>query len=228
MVKKVGFTLVEMLVVIAIITSLAAIISVVYMRSREKGRQIACLSNLKQLGAALLMYAQDNDGHFPPYRNHPIKWPNNWGQEVKGCYISTDGGHIGIIFAPHLLVSAIDPYLREKGVWFCPSDPYAGTPTFYWCVFHKYTSYYFNLQNPKRLRDTDYFGSDYYIRNPHLYILAWDPNTCVDIIEYVCSEDLPDYTDCVKWNKVSGGNHFNGVNELYLDGSVKWNTCLWR
>ena len=46
----------------------------VYFRAREKARQTACASNLKQLGTALFLYAQDNDGYFPPYRNHPIKW----------------------------------------------------------------------------------------------------------------------------------------------------------
>jgi prepilin-type N-terminal cleavage/methylation domain-containing protein len=60
-----GFTLIELLVVIAIIAILAAILFPVFARAREKGRQTTCMSNLKQLGLALMQYAQDYDEHWP-------------------------------------------------------------------------------------------------------------------------------------------------------------------
>ena len=56
-----AFTLIELLVVIAIISVLAAILFPVFASAREKARQSACASNLKQLGLAWQMYAQDND-----------------------------------------------------------------------------------------------------------------------------------------------------------------------
>ena len=59
-----GFTLIELLVVIAIIAILAAILFPVFAKAREKARQASCLSNLKQLGLADLMYAQDYDERF--------------------------------------------------------------------------------------------------------------------------------------------------------------------
>jgi prepilin-type N-terminal cleavage/methylation domain-containing protein/prepilin-type processing-associated H-X9-DG protein len=60
-----GFTLIELLVVIAIISILAAILFPVFAQAREKARQTACLSNMKQLGLALQMYTQDYDEFFP-------------------------------------------------------------------------------------------------------------------------------------------------------------------
>ena len=56
-----GFTLIELLVVIAIIAILAAILFPVFAKAREKARQTSCLSNLKEIQLAALMYAQDND-----------------------------------------------------------------------------------------------------------------------------------------------------------------------
>lgn len=60
--RKKGFTLIELLVVIAIIAILAAILFPVFAQAREAARKASCQSNLKQIGAAAMMYATDNDG----------------------------------------------------------------------------------------------------------------------------------------------------------------------
>jgi prepilin-type N-terminal cleavage/methylation domain-containing protein len=60
-----GFTLIELLVVIAIIAILASILFPVFSSARAKGRQAACISNVKQLVLAIHMYAQDYDEMFP-------------------------------------------------------------------------------------------------------------------------------------------------------------------
>ena len=64
--KTRGFTLIELLVVIAIIAILAAILFPVFAKAREKARQSSCLSNTKQIGLALMQYAQDYDERLCP------------------------------------------------------------------------------------------------------------------------------------------------------------------
>lgn len=81
--RRAGFTLIELLVVIAIIAILAAILFPLFARSRESARRSACLSNVKQLGLAVLMYCQDYDETFPaacawpvePWGPSSVKWP---------------------------------------------------------------------------------------------------------------------------------------------------------
>jgi prepilin-type N-terminal cleavage/methylation domain-containing protein/prepilin-type processing-associated H-X9-DG protein len=69
-----GFTLMELLLVIAIIAILAAMLLPALSRAKGKARQIACLNHLKQLALATVMYTTDHENHFPS-SNSPDKWP---------------------------------------------------------------------------------------------------------------------------------------------------------
>lgn len=91
-----GFTLIELLVVIAIIAILAAILFPVFAQAREKARATSCLSNAKQLGLAVLMYAQDNDETYPMGCDNNW-WALNWATTTQ-------------------------PYIKNINILRCPSD----------------------------------------------------------------------------------------------------------
>lgn len=93
-----AFTLIELLVIIAIIALLAAILFPVFSLARENARRSTCTSNQKQIGLALLQYAQDNDQRFPL---------------------------LGAAGPPQIpgWSSTIQPYVKSWQMFQCPSEP---------------------------------------------------------------------------------------------------------
>jgi prepilin-type N-terminal cleavage/methylation domain-containing protein/prepilin-type processing-associated H-X9-DG protein len=105
---KRGFTLIELLVVIAIISILAAILFPVFARARENARRASCLSNLKQLGLAVMQYTQDNDERMPP------------GSTSNSTYTLPNGTVRAN--STMLWYHMIYPYLKSSQIMNCPSE----------------------------------------------------------------------------------------------------------
>ncbi len=101
-----AFTLIELLVVIAIIAILGAILFPVFAQARQKARQTACLNNLKQIGAAVMQYAQDYDETLPGLANNQ--------QEGNGKPLGFLDPTAGRNWAKE-----VQPYLKNYDVYVC-------------------------------------------------------------------------------------------------------------
>ncbi len=114
---KRAFTLIELLVVIAIIAILAAILFPVFAQAKAAAKKTADLSNLKQIGTGIVMYAADNDDYYPrniyvnpQYGNNGFTW-----REAVQPYIKSGGRSDGGWSNNQLL--------SIGGLWASPSEP---------------------------------------------------------------------------------------------------------
>ncbi|MBI4024184.1 MAG: prepilin-type N-terminal cleavage/methylation domain-containing protein [Verrucomicrobia bacterium] len=204
-----SFTLIELLVVIAIISILAALLMPALKSAQERARQIKCVSNLRQIGQAFFLYANDNDGYWPPPSPAFFGWGASWS--------SWDIW----IFNPFLRTM---PYTSK--VFKCPTVPsryrdkdieinYGMNVVLGYCAVGDATVYstgYLAIQPSK-------------ISNPAVTVLVAD--SCYDGGGYADDDfglNFRIWYDGVNPTNIGKASrrHSNGANCLFCDGHVEW------
>jgi prepilin-type N-terminal cleavage/methylation domain-containing protein/prepilin-type processing-associated H-X9-DG protein len=224
-----GFTLIELLVVVAIIAVLAAILFPVFARARENARRASCMSNLKQMGLAFMMYTQDYDETYPLTR-----FPAPAGLPAAD-YPGGEWG-AGWLYWPQLIY----PYDKSTQVAFCPSGANYSNP-----VNGQYGANMNVIKDesatPLKLAALNAPASTYMIMDSGTWRIyatttddvvaprGWNSYTpgIGDLLHKTCDAsstangvriDTPACQDFLS------GRHLGGVNVAFADGHVKWLT----
>lgn len=192
-----AFTLVELLVVMAIVAVLVGIIFPVFNKIRDQALRNTCLNNLKQIGAGLYAYAQDNNGFLPILISRPTKWDApigtmaGWMQAaMRALNVTNSAVGFKMIVCP----GSKEPYMANFEAF---RDPMVPEP------------------RQQMLRN---------IASPLVY-LAYDPILQVEqrkparIADVNCNQ--ADWNRTNSWMYARGGPHDAGYNLLFSDGHVE-------
>lgn len=189
------------IVVTALAIVIAPLLNIQPRSPQEMARKRLCVSNLKALWRASMMYAQDNGGWMPAYSNlRSDEKPNG----------PTDGAP-----SREKLHSALSRYVKSQSVWFCLSDRAAGEDISTLDANHLYSSYVFFFGKPRMLRSSGVDASAMKYLPPDEADQAGSPKKWLLIRDCFFRYTGGDMED-------ANGSHLGGNNYIYLDGHTEF------
>jgi prepilin-type N-terminal cleavage/methylation domain-containing protein/prepilin-type processing-associated H-X9-DG protein len=202
-----GFTLLEMLVVVAIIALLAALLLPGLNRSKNRARQAACLNNLRQINLAVHMYADDSSDAFPPSTNQPPASFTAYTQLLKN-YVGLTGA------SP-----------QRAGLFACPAD------TFYYQMDRDYTWQSMHSQSLYYYSSYGFNGGNFVTRPPTPRwpgIAGRKLTSIVHPVRTVLVMELPALLP-YSWHEPTGKAHSNNAKAMvsFVDGHVRFTQMYW-
>jgi prepilin-type N-terminal cleavage/methylation domain-containing protein/prepilin-type processing-associated H-X9-DG protein len=217
--KRKAFTLIELLVVIAIIAILAAILFPVFARAREQARKTSCLSNMKQIGTASMMYVQDYDESYDDSR------VSTNALDGAGCsQIGTTVGYLGgplitcygiRLYSPGTSTTTqvpagyparLLPYVKNLQIFLCPSDNMQGR----WITGSERCSYY---ERHAHNAYAEIYGASVKMSD------VMRPAGLALFMEEAWHAGAP---NPYMWDNSLGNVGPKGVNATFYDGHAKW------
>ncbi len=203
--RRIGFTLVELVVAIAILSVLAALAMPVYLGARELPRRATCASNLRQIGVAFSMYLADCDGAFPnagdPYlwMGRRWRWPL---APYLGEVLAADPAHPD------------DPLhsSRTPRILVCPSD--AASPEKYDATSYGYSAAFYHSPSQIAVMTTaDLWQLDRFPCVTQKESAVAFPAQKVLVAEWLTNHTVPS----VGWWDWRGARNY-----LFVDGHVQY------
>lgn len=204
---RTGFSVLELLIVLAIATAITAILMPIFSMVRESAHRVICASNERQIGMAMIMYSDANRDYLPP--SSYTKVPGFKQQDMMASHLG--GGNprnwegIGILFEQH--------YCNSAECFYCPS--HTGDHS-----FDRYERWY-DLPIMNAMIFTNYhYAGDFDRDDLGLSIASGEhPGNNVNR-KHLIEADTVLLSDGLR--TVRDFNHIVGMNVLRGDGSVRW------
>ncbi|MBC8135998.1 MAG: prepilin-type N-terminal cleavage/methylation domain-containing protein [Fibrella sp.] len=248
--QKSAFTLIELLIVIAIIAILAAILMPVFAQAREKARATSCMSNLKQISGGVLMYAQDNEegivGWMRRYDPSDVSYRQWYWPDRLQPYVKSGGSTpaSGVMACPSW---ATEKLTKAVGAPDCYNDPTVLNSFLPSTANYSNYSLVFGVQLESLNDPANGFGDGsqtypYWLSAGSNWIAQDSGGSRPDLDftrtlgEVVRPTETVMLGDGGTWFKISGGSvnsitvlgcesaemHIKGGNFVFFDGHAKW------
>ncbi|MBN2713386.1 MAG: type II secretion system protein [Planctomycetes bacterium] len=206
-----AFTLVELLVVVSIITVLAALLLPALQSTLDISRKITCASSLRQIEMGTLEYTEDNRGTFPCYKDNSTSWPyvfGDWGIDKTNFYRDYLP-HPKLYYCPVALMESAAARTRLEAMPEIATSLGDWTQSISYCYFFGEDCWYGGNKRQGKIRISE--------------VTAPSRSTVIaDCMRFGTSSPYTISATTSSWNHKGDLLDTIGGNMAYVDGHVKW------